>query len=227
MNPSSPDNNNNDRKPAPRWRRRKDTRPAEILAAALEIFGERGYDATRLEDVGRRAGCTKGTVFLYYESKSELFKAAVREAMSPMVRDTEQAVEEHQGSARELITKVLRLRWEHMARTRLTGLVKLLLTETGKYPDLARFYNDEFFDRGQALLRKVIQKGVDSGEFRKLDVEQAARVVVAPLLFAAVWRHTFEPVASSRIQLDEYFATSLEIMMTGLDPAHVNETIRS
>ena len=67
-----------ERKPAPRWRRRKDTRPAEILAAALEIFGERGYDATRLEDVGRRAGCTKGTVFLYYESKSELFKAAVR-----------------------------------------------------------------------------------------------------------------------------------------------------
>src|SRR5215813_4132561 len=113
-----------ERKPAPRWRRRKDTRPAEILAAALEIFGERGYDATRLEDVGRRAGCTKGTVFLYYESKSELFKAAVREAMSPMVRDTEQAVDEHHGSSKDLLTKVLRLRWEHMARTRLTGIVK-------------------------------------------------------------------------------------------------------
>jgi AcrR family transcriptional regulator len=215
-----------EKKPAPRWRRRKDTRPAEILAAALEIFGERGYDATRLEDVGRRAGCTKGTVFLYYESKSELFKAAVREAMSPMVRDTEQAVEEHQGSASELVTKVLRLRWEHMARTRLTGLVKLLLTETGKYPDLAKFYNDEFYDRGQTLLRKVIQKGVDSGEFRKLDVEQAARVVVAPLLFAAVWRHTFESVASTPIELDQYFTTSLEIMLAGLDPAHVDEPVR-
>ena len=217
----------NDRRPAPRWRRRKDTRPAEILAAALEIFGERGYDATRLEDVGRRAGCTKGTVFLYYESKSELFKAAVREAMSPMIRDTEQAVEEHQGTARDLLTKVLRLRWEHMARTRLTGLVKLLLTETGKYPDLARFYNDEFFDRGQGLLRKVIQMGVDSGEFRKVDVEQTARVVVAPLLFAAVWRHTFEPVASTPIELDEYFTTSLEVMITGLAPAHVGEPAHS
>ena len=217
----------NNGKPAPRWRRRKDTRPTEILTAAQEIFGERGYDATRLEDVGRRAGCTKGTVFLYYESKSELFKAAVREAMSAMVRDTEQAVEEHQGSARELLTKVLRLRWEHMARTRLTGLVKLLLTETGKYPDLARFYNDEFFDRGQALLRRVIQKGVDKGEFRKVNVEQAARVVVSPLLFAAVWRHTFEPVVSSPIELEQYFNTSLEIMLAGLDPAHVDETVRS
>ena len=224
MKPST--HENNDRKPAPRWRRRKDTRPGEILAAAQEIFGERGYDATRLEDVGRRAGCTKGTVFLYYESKSELFKAAVREAMSSMVRHTEQAVEEHQGSARDLLTKVLRLRWEHMARTRLTGLVKLLLTETGKYPDLARFYNDEFFDRGQALLRKVIQKGADKGEFRKVDVEQAARVVVSPLLFAAVWRHTFEPVVPAPIELDEYFNTSLEIMLAGLDPAHVHETVR-
>jgi AcrR family transcriptional regulator len=220
-------NESNDRSPAPRWRRRKDTRPAEILAAALEIFGERGYDATRLEDVGRRAGCTKGTVFLYYESKAELFKAAVREAMAPMVRDTERAVEEHQGSTRELLTKVLRLRWEHMERTRLTGLVKLLLTETGKYPDLARFYSDEFYDRGQLLLRKVLQKGVERGEFRKLDVEQAARVVVAPLLFAAIWRHTFEPVASSPIELNQYFTTSLEIMLAGLDPAPVHEHART
>ena len=225
MKPGIPDSN--DRKSAPRWRRRKDTRPAEILVAAQEIFGERGYDATRLEDVGRRAGCTKGTVFLYYESKAELFKAAVREAITPMVGDTEKAVEEHQGSARELLIKVLTLRWEHMERTRLTGLVKLLLTETGKYPDLARFYNDEFYDRGQTLLRKVIQKGVESGEFRKLDVDQAARVVVAPLLFAAVWRHTFEPVASSPIELNEYFTTSLEIMLAGLDPAHLHEHART
>src|SRR5215470_17296837 len=118
----------NDRKPAPRWRRRKDTRPAEILAAAQEIFGERGYDATRLEDVGSRAGCTKGTVFLYYESKAELFKAAVREAMLPQLRETEKLVDEHRGSARELLEALLRMRWDHMERTRLSGLVRLLLT---------------------------------------------------------------------------------------------------
>ena len=180
-----------DRIPAPRWRRRKDTRPAEILTAALETFGERGYDGTRLEDVGRRAGCTKGTVFLYYESKAELFKAAVREAFLPTLRETEKLVEEHRGSARELLAAVLRIRWDHMERTRLTGLVKLLLTETAKYPDLARFYNDEFIDKNQALLRRVLQRGVDSGEFRPMDVAQAARVIVSPLLFAAVWRHSF------------------------------------
>ena len=226
MSTETVDSVTDNRKPAPRWRRRKDTRPAEILAAAMDIFGERGYDATRLEDVGRRAGCTKGTVFLYYESKSELFKAAVREAMSSMVRETEQAVDEHQGSARELLQKVLRLRWDHMSRSKLTGLVKLLLTETGKYPDLARFYNEEFFERTQALLRRVIQKGVDRGEFRNVDVAQTSCVVVAPLLFAAVWRHTFEQVAATPISLDQYFTTGLDIMLAGLEPTAVSEASR-
>jgi len=222
MNPRSPE-----KKPPPRWRRRKDTRPAEILAAALEIFGERGYDATRLEDVGRRAGCTKGTVFLYYESKSELFKAAVREAMLPMLRETEKLVEEHRGSVRELLASLLRMRWEHMERNRLSGLVKLLLTETGKYPELARFYNDEFIDRNQTLLRQVIQKGIDSGEFRRVDVAQAARVVVAPLLFAAVWRHSFEQVVATPTQLEPYFETGLQIMLAGLTTAGVHAAVGS
>ena len=220
MNPRSPD-----RRPAPRWRRRKDTRPAEILAAALEIFGERGYDGTRLEDVGRRAGCTKGTVFLYYESKAELFKAAVREAFLPTLRETEKLVEEHRGSARELLAALLRIRWDHMERTRLTGLVKLLLTETAKYPDLARFYNDEFIDKNQALLRRVLQAGVDSGEFRPMDVAQAARVVVSPLLFAAVWRHSFEQVSSAPLPLEPYFETGLQIMLAGLVPTGVHQTV--
>jgi len=214
-----------ERKPAPRWRRRKDTRPAEILAAALEIFGERGYDATRLEDVGRRAGCTKGTVFLYYESKSELFKAAVREAMLPQLRETEKLVDEHRGGARELLESLLRMRWDHMERTRLSGLVRLLLTETGKYPELARFYNDEFIDKNQALLRRVIQKGVDSGEFRAVDVAQAARVVVSPLLFAAVWRHSFEQVTPVPVPLELYFETSIQIMLAGVAPSNVHQTV--
>src|SRR5437762_3933435 len=117
------------------------------------------------------------------------------------------------------------MRWEHMERNRLSGLVKLLLTETSKYPDLARFYNEEFIDRNQAQLRRVIQTGIDKGEFRPVDVPQAARVVVAPLLFAAVWRHSFEPVVSAPAPLEPYFETGLKIMLAGLSPAGVHETV--
>src|SRR5262249_57929113 len=104
---------------------------------------------------------------------------------------------------------------------RLSGLVKLLLTETGKYPELARFYNEEFIDRNQALLRRVIQMGIDKGEFRSVDVFQAARVVVSPLLFAAVWRHSFEPVVPTPAPLAPHFETGRQIMPTGHSPAGV------
>jgi AcrR family transcriptional regulator len=203
-------------KRAPRWRRRKEARPAEILAAALEIFGERGYEATRLVDVARRAGCTKGTIFLYYENKIELFKAAVREVMLPLVLETERLVEGHRGSSRELVEQLLRLRWDHMMRNRLSGLVKLMLAETRTYPELARFYNDEFIDRNQALLRRVLEEGIDRGEFRPMDVIQAARFLIAPMMFATVWRHAFEHAVGTPGTLEEYFETALGIMLAGL-----------
>jgi AcrR family transcriptional regulator len=203
-------------KRAPRWRRRKEARPAEILAAALEIFGERGYEATRLVDVARRAGCTKGTIFLYYENKIELFKAAVREIMLPLVLETERLVEAHRGTARELVEQLLRLRWDHMMRNRLSGLVKLMLAETRTYPELARFYNDEFIERNQALLRRVLQDGIERGEFRQMDTVQAARFLVAPMMFATVWRHAFEHAVGTPGTLEEYFETALGIMLAGL-----------
>ena len=209
----------------PRWRRRKDTRPTEILDAALEIYGERGYESARLEDIARRAGCTKGTVFLYYANKSELFKAAVRSAMMPVVTEAERLVAEHRGTARELLAAVLRLRWNHMARIRLSGMVKLLLAGTGEHPELARFYNDEFIERNQRLLRQVLQMGVDRGEFRPLDVTNVARVVIAPMLFATVWRQSYEQAVNAPLELDTYFEAALDLLLAGIAvnapvPAH-------
>ena len=213
-------------KRAPRWRRRKEARPTEILSAALEIFGERGYEATRLVDVARRAGCTKGTIFLYYENKTELFKAAVREVMLPLVLETEHLVDNHKGPAVELIEALLRLRWNHMMRNRLSGLVKLMLAETRTYPELARFYNDEFIERNQTLLRRVLQQGIDRGEFRQMDVVQVARFVVAPMMFATVWRHAFEHAVGTPGTLDDYFESALGIMLAGLTAARVPEPAR-
>lgn len=208
-------------KHTPRWRRRKEARPAEILAAALEIFGERGYESTRLVDVARRAGCTKGTIFLYYENKTELFKAAVREVMLPLVLETEKLVETHRGTTLELMEALLRLRWENMMRNRLSGLVKLMLAETRSYPELARFYNDEFIARNQALLQRVLQQGLDRGEFRPMNVVQVARFVVAPMMFATVWRHAFEHAVGTPGTLEDYFESALGVMLAGLSAGGV------
>lgn len=203
-------------RPAPRWRRRKDARPAEILASALETFSQRGYEATRLEDVARKAGCTKGTIFLYYRNKAELFKAAVRESVAPLIEANERLVEEHVGGTRELLEKLLRRRWEHVAQNRIDALVKLMLAEAHAYPELARFIHDEVFERSQSLLRRVLERGMARGEFRPLDVDHTARFVVAPMLFALVWRHAVDHAVESRFSMNDYFETALRIMLEGL-----------
>ncbi len=206
-------------RPAPRWRRRKEARPAEILAAALPIFAERGYETTRLEDVARSAGCTKGTIFLYYRNKAELFRAAVRESVLPLVEENERLVESHSGESRDLLERLLRLRWEHVKRSRFSAMVKLMLAETHTHPELARFCHDEFIERNQALLRRVLQRGMDRGEFRPMDVAHVARFAVSPLLFAVVWRHALEHALESSFSLDEFFESSLQVLLQGLSPA--------
>ena len=202
--------------PVPRWRRRKAARPAEILTAALDSFVERGYEASRLEDIARQAGCTKGTIFLYYASKAELFKAAVREAMGPMLLAAEQTVEGHRGGARELLEALLRQRWQSMTNTRLSGIPKLMFTEGGKFPELARFYHDEIIDRSQSLLTRVLELGVEGGEFRPLDAANVARVSIAPILLAAIWRHSFASVVEKQIDPERYFETALELLFRGI-----------
>ncbi len=213
MQPAEPPSSS---KPAPRWRRRKETRPGEILASALDSFVERGYEATRLEDVARRAGCTKGTIFLYYEGKAELFKAAVREAMLPMLAAAEQTVEEHKGSSRELLETLLRQRWKVMLETRLSGLPKLMFSEAHKFPELARFYHDEVIHRSHALFRRVLEQGIERGEFRKVDVANVARLAMAPIMMAAVWRHSFSAVVEPPIDPDGYLNTVLEHYFRGI-----------
>ncbi len=203
----------------PRWRRRKEARPAEILAAALESFAEHGYESSRLEDIAKRAGCTKGTIFLYYESKAELFKAVIRDVMLPMLAECEATIREHQGSSRELFEKLLRLRWERAAVSRVSGLAKLLFGETDRYPELAKFYYDEIHSKNQALLREVLDQGVKRGEFRPFDTASVARVAIAPIVLAGIWRHSFGPVIDQELDTEAHFKTTLEILFRGISAA--------
>ncbi len=200
----------------PRWRRRKEARPAEIIEAALEAFVSRGYAGTRLEDIARSAGCTKGTIFLYFESKEELFKAVVRTSVVPRLAQAEQLVDRHQGSVRDLLEQLLRMRWDSIYASPLSGLPKLLLSEAGNFPDLARFYNDEVVARSQALIERVLRMGVERGEFRPMDTLHVARVAVTPILLAALWKHSFAPCVTTLTNPQSYFEAALEILLRGI-----------
>lgn len=200
---------------AVRWRRRKAARPSEILAAALSSFAERGYAATRLDDVATRAGVTKGTLYLYFRNKEELFKAVVRQSLVPNIARAEAVVAQSDEPSDILLERLLR-QWVELSTTPLSALPKLILTEAGNFPDLARFYLDEVAGRGLALMRRVLRRGIERGEFRPLDTAAAARCAVAPLLMAMLWRHSFEPHEKAVIDITTLCRTHIDLLKHGL-----------
>lgn len=198
-----------------RWRRRKDARPAEILSAALACFAERGFAATRLDDVAARAGVTKGTLYLYFRSKEDLFKAVVRQELVPNIERAEAMIANSTAPSLALLEQLVGL-FSGIVQSPLSAIPKLVLTEAGNFPDLARFYLDEVVDRGKSLMRGLLERGVQAGELRPIDIESAVMCVIAPLLLGALWRHSFEPHAKVPLDIDALCRTHLDILRRGL-----------
>lgn len=164
----------------PRWTRRKDARPQELLAAALTLFVERGYAATRLDDVAARAGVSKGTLYLYFASKEELFRAVVRENLVPVLDEAEQIIDGYAGDSANLLREFILGWWQRIGDTPLAGLTKLMMAESGNFPEVAQFYHDEIISRSDALIVRMLERGMARGEFRQVDAAQARLVIVSP-----------------------------------------------
>jgi AcrR family transcriptional regulator len=200
----------------PRWQRRKDARPTEILAAALAEFVEHGFAATKLEDVARRAGVTKGTLYLYFESKEALFKAVVRETIVPLLTAAERMVDDHAGSPELLLRRLILQWWESLDAAQLAGIPKLVMSEAANFPELAQFWFDEVVQRGRQIFAGVVRRGIEDGAFREVDVDHAVRAMIAPVMMAAIWKHSFEACEKTRFDIEPYLETSIGIYLRGV-----------
>jgi AcrR family transcriptional regulator len=201
--------------PSTRWRRRKEARPAEILDAALACFTERGFAATRLDDVAKRAGITKGTLYLYFPNKEELFKEVVRQAIVANIARGEALVAESAEPASVLLERLIH-HWAQLIPTPASAIPKLVIAEAGNFPDIARFYVEEAVNRGRALIRSVIRKGVARGEFRAVDVESGTYCVIAPMVLAMLWRHSLAPHDREPLDATALVDTHLQLLLRGL-----------
>lgn len=204
-------------KSTPRWSRRKEARPQELLDAALDLFVERGFAATRLDDVAKRAGVSKGTLYLYFTNKEELFKAVVRENLVPVLGEAENMAQEFTGASADLLRDILLGWWERIGETRLSGITKLIMAESGNFPDLATFYTEEVIQRTNSMLVRVLERGIASGEFRPIDTAQATRVMVAPVLMLMMWKHSFGgPCALQPLAPHAYLDSYIDLLLHGL-----------
>jgi len=198
-----------------RWRRRKEARPSEILDAALSLFVEKGYTATRLDEVARAAGISKGTLYLYYDNKEELFRSMVRELLIPHVEQFEKQAAEFQGSAADLLKAMARTWWQNIGNTPLAGMPKLMIAEAANFPELARFYVEAVIGRGRKLVAGILQRGIDRGEFRQVDTDLAARLLLSSLVFAAIWNSSLASYDTPYSNID-YIELQIDMALNGI-----------
>jgi AcrR family transcriptional regulator len=177
---------------SPRRRTRKDDRPQEIVAAAFEEFAAKGYAGTRLEDVASRAKVSKGLPYLYFKTKEELFKAVVRSVITSHFDVIRGQMETTDLSVEDFLKGPFLSFIQELVCSKRVFIVRLLIAEGHKHPELTKFYFDTVVSRGIETLRQLIDRGVANGEFRETRLREFPQLLVAPMLMAVIWRALFE-----------------------------------
>lgn len=204
--------------PAAKRERRKEARPGELLDAALDLFVEKGFAATRAEEVAARAGVSKGTLFLYFHSKEELFKAVVRENISGRFKEWNDEFAAFEGNSADMLGYCMHVWWDRVGATKASGITKLMMSEASNFPELATFYQDEVIQPGEDLIRRILQRGIDRGEFRDMDLDYAIYSVIAPMIFLILSKHSSGVCIQGAASLDpeKYIAVQLRHLLTGM-----------
>jgi len=197
-------------------RRPAEQRQEDIVAAAFEAFAERGYAETRIDDVAARAGISKGLVYVYFKTKEELLKAVIRTVLVPRLEHLAHEIEGSSLSATEILRGPMLGFMKGMARSRMHLVLRLLVAEGPKHPDLTAFYHQEVIGRGKRLLRIVVERGVSRGEFRPSALGDFPHLFIAPMLMALIWKSLFE--RHEPLDTDAMLETHIEMLLAGLAP---------
>lgn len=203
------------RLPARRGRPR-DISPEQLVNAALELFLERGFAGTRMEDVARRAGVSKGSLYLYFSNKEDLFRAVVRAGILPRLEEAEAALAGYEGSARALLSALLHGLLLEFWGSPSSGIPKLIIAEAGQFPGLARDYFQDISLRARHFMEAVLQRGVDTGEFRQLDTAYVARALLAALDHQPVLQHSLATHDPAPLEPERYIDAVLDLAMHGM-----------
>ncbi|MDH3441039.1 MAG: TetR/AcrR family transcriptional regulator [Gammaproteobacteria bacterium] len=201
--------------PQPRFQRRKEDRPAEITAAAMQTFSEKGYDATRVEEVAKKAGVSKGLLYLYFNTKEELFKAVVRNFVTPHLDSLVDITESSDLSAAEFIRGPFLEFAKTVPKSPARKLIRLMIAEGPKHPDLIEWYWNNVVSRGIGTLRTVIDKGVADGEFRPSALQDFPHLLVSPILFSTVFTQLFRPHAE--LDTDRFLEAHIELVLNSIE----------
>jgi AcrR family transcriptional regulator len=201
-------------------RRRKEARPAELLDAALALFVEKGFAATRSEEVARAAGVSKGTLYLYFPSKEELLKAVIQHYVANEIAAGAEEVAALEGATPQVMEELLVSWWGRMYASPASGVFKLVVTEVRNFPEIAQFYVERVVEPGEALVADLLRRGVARGEFAPVDIDAAVHTLLMPLVLLCIHKHTLGACGSAK-NLDAdplgFMRAHLQIVLKGLE----------
>ena len=204
--------------PSSKQRRAPAQRPGEIIDAALALFVEKGFAATRLDDVAARAGLSKAAIYLYFEDKTALFQGVVRQAVAVNLGTVEAMLKAHRGPVAALLPRILEFMAGRIEETPLAAVAKLVIAESRAFPEIGRFYLKEVIGRGLPMFEGLIARGIEQGEFRRVDPAMTVRSIVGAMLLAGIWRTVFEPIGADKLDIRALARHHADLMVHALKP---------
>ena len=200
----------------PRWQRRAEDRPREICAAALEVFAEKGFAAARLDDIARRAGVSKGTLYLYFQDKEQLFQAVVRDTIAPDIETIRSAVTATDLPLAKVAPMFLTRFAELASRTAVGAVAKMVIGESRNFPDLAKVWHDQVASRAIGMLAGLIAQAQAKGEVRPGDPRLHAFSLMGPMLMGVIWRETLQPAGGEPLDLEALASQHAQTVLDGM-----------
>ena len=200
----------------PKFRRRAEARPDEVLDAALDLFIEKGFAATRVEDIAARAGLSKGAVYLYFPSKEAILEGLVKRAILPIANNALGMLENYAGDPRPVITAALKLVAGRLTDPKMAAIPRLLMREIINFPDFAQMYRREVLDRVMPAVQRLIQHGIEEGYFRPVDPELTLRSIIGPLVLHMLIAEIFGITPAGGLEIDRLIDNHLTILFDGL-----------
>jgi len=190
-----------------------------LLEAAMTLVVEDGLPATRQEEVAELAGVSNGALYLHSPSKDELFKAVIQAYLTEVLVEGGEIVDQYEGSTSDLLHLLAQTWWERVGSSTAAGLLILIMAEARKFPDLAQFYVDEVVAPSHALLGRVVQRGMDRGEYRHMDVMSVVQALIAPMQFLIIYRQCTSVCAVNPVPIDpaQFMRTQIDLLLRGLE----------
>ena len=203
-------------KDQPRWQRRSEDRPREICAAALQVFAKKGFAAAKLDDIARRAGVSKGTLYLYFKDKAELFQAVVRDAVAPNIETVAGAANFHDAPFADVVRQMLAAFAQVAQRKPIGSVAKMVIGESNNFPELARVWHDEVASRALATIAGLIERAQQRGEVRPGDPRHYALSLLGPMVLGVLWQATLVPAGGTPFDLHRLARQHADAVLNGL-----------